>query len=340
MDNTYYILAKTKIDIERLHICTWEFPNETSYIEFGMEFAYDAFTEDVLEFYLTAACFKKNGSTGDNDDNANHYVESLHANLINTDNARFIFNDVAKGTKNISDSNRNGAYIEFAEREYLTVLPCKIKLEDGYAVLKIAKPEREKTKGNMYFRILVKLENPVAIIKKGISQATYIYDLKINEKRNIPSEIYGLIDDKDLKICSVKNLFCFHAIPDNFSVNFVDSSKLRNIRKLETKAFQNYLPQITGISKDCYNIIFLKDKGADGYSFFSMCTEEIIGSKQIAFAVGANILCSLLFAISSLNFAENANVAWYLQIPWNYWFAFGVLLLLCIYFFSSIKKKL
>ena len=37
-----------------------------------------------------------------------------------------------------------------------------------------------------------------------------------------------------------------------------------------------------GISKDCYNIMFLKDDDKDGkesYSLFSICTEETIGSK-------------------------------------------------------------
>ena len=83
-------------------------------------------------------------------------------------------------------------------------------------------------------------------------------------------------------------MFCLHAVPDNFVFSFVDSSKLKNIRKLESIAFQRYLPEIEGISKDCYNIMFLKDDNSDGkesYSLFTICTEETIGSKQIAFAI-------------------------------------------------------
>lgn len=54
MNNSYYILAKEAIHIERLHICTWEFTNADSYIEFGMEFSYGSFTNDTLTFgYLS-----------------------------------------------------------------------------------------------------------------------------------------------------------------------------------------------------------------------------------------------------------------------------------------------
>lgn len=41
MNNAYYLLSKEQIEIKRFHICTWEFPNESSYLEFGFEFPYD-----------------------------------------------------------------------------------------------------------------------------------------------------------------------------------------------------------------------------------------------------------------------------------------------------------
>ena len=145
----------------------------------------------------------------------------------------------------------------------------------------------------------------------------------------------------DLNICKVNKVFCLHAVPDNFVFSFVDSSKLKNIRKLESIAFQRYLPEIEGISKDCYNIMFLKDDNSDnkeGYSLFTICTEETIGSQQIALAIGANILCSLLFALSSLRFIRNPNIEWYCQIPWEYWTALGILLILCIYLYVPTKS--
>ena len=193
----------------------------------------------------------------------------------------------------------------------------------------------------MYFRVLIKLGNyTIAIKKSGIAQTTFIYDFKINETRNLPQNVYDLKKDRGLEICNVKNVFCLHAIPDNFVFSFVDSSKLKNIRKLESSAFMQYLPEIKGIRKDCYNIMFLKESGKESYSFFSICTEETIGSKQIALAVGANILCSLLFALSSLHFVKDSTIEWYKQIPWEYWGALSILFILCIYLFIPFWKKI
>jgi len=330
MDNAYYILAKKQIEIERLHICTWELPNDSSYIEFGIEFSYDSFEGDSLTFFLAAPFINKSSD-----------VSCLLKNLSDSANGRFIFNDVVSGIDNVGEDARDGSILKFEKRKKLTVLPCDIKVNDGLISFVIKKPIRYE--GNLYFRVLIKLgKNAVALKKSGIAQTTYIYDFKINETRNIPQGIYDLKKNNGLEICKVNNIFCLHAIPDNFVFSFVDSSKLKNIRKLETSAFQRYLPEIKGISKDCYNIMFLKDDNQDGkesYSLFSICTEETIGSKQIALAVGANILCSLLFAIASLRFAKDSSIEWYQQIPWEYWGAFAILIFLCIYLFTPLKKK-
>lgn len=328
MDNTFYILAKKQIDIERLHVCTWEFPNDFSYIEFGIEFSYEDFNDDSLTFFLAAPFI-----------NTNSFVTCLLKNLSDSANGRFIFNDVVSGIDNVGEDSRDGSILKFEKRDKLTVLPCDIEVNEGLISFSIKKPNSHE--GNLYFRVLIKLgKNPVAIKKRGIAQATYIYDFKINETRNLPQGIYDLKKKNSLEICNVKNVFCLHSIPDNFAFSFVDSSKLKNIRKLETSAFQRYLPEIKCISKDCYNIMFLKDSGKESYSLFSICTEETIGSKQIALAVGANILCSLLFAFSTLRFVKDATIVWYKQIPWEFWGAIVILIVLCIYLFTPLKKKL
>lgn len=59
MDNAYYILAKDNVSIERLHICTWEFPHESSFIEFGLEFPYESFVNDSIILYLAAPFIKE-----------------------------------------------------------------------------------------------------------------------------------------------------------------------------------------------------------------------------------------------------------------------------------------
>lgn len=330
MDNTYYILAKKQMDIERLHICTWEFSNDSSYIEIGMEFSYECFEENQLHLRLAVPFIKAKDS-----------VTCLLKNLSDRDNGRFIFNDVVSGIDNVGEDSRDGSILKFDKRENLTVLPCEIKVEDELISFTIEKPNRHE--GNLYFRVLIKIDNDtIAIRKKGVAQTSYIYDFKINETRNLPQNIYDLKKISGLEICKVKRVFCLHAVPDNFIFSFVDSSKLKNIRKLESAAFQKYLPEIKGISKDCYNIMFLKDDDSDGkesYSLFSICMEETIGFKQIALAIGANILCSLLFALSSLRFIKKPGIDWYCQIPWEYWGAFVVLILLCIYLFTSVKRK-
>ena len=327
MDNAYYILAEKQIEIERLHICTWEFPSESSYIEFGVEFSYENFSENTLTLLLAAPFIKTNSP-----------VTCLLKNLSDRANGRFIFNDVVCGIDNVGDDSRDGSILKFERREKLTILPCAIDVKDGIITFVVNKPNRHE--GNLYFRVLIKLEDSsVAIKKSGIAQTTYIYDFKINETRNLPQEIYDIKKNNRLKICKVHNVFCLHAIPDNFAFSFVDSSKLKNIRKLETSAFQQYLPEVKGISKDCYNIMFLKDSKKESYSLFSICNEEAIGSKQIALAVGANILCSLLFAISSLQFVKDSTNEWYRQIPWEYYGAFVILILLGIYLFTPLKRK-
>ena len=88
--------------------------------------------------------------------------------------------------------------------------------------------------------------------------------------------------------------------------------------------------------------MFLKDDDKDGkesYSLFSICTEETIGSKQIALAIGANILCSSLFAFSSLRFVKDSTIEWYRQIPWEYWGAIAILVVLFVYLFAPLNKK-
>ena len=168
MDNTFYILEKKQIDIERLHICTWEFPNDFSYIEFGIEFSYENFKEDSITFFLAAPFI-----------NTNSFVTCLLKNLSDSANGRFIFNDVVSGIDNVGEDSRDGSILKFEKRDKLTVLPCDIEINEGLISFSIKKPSSHE--GNMYFRVLIKLgKDSVAIKKRGIAQTTYIYDFKIN----------------------------------------------------------------------------------------------------------------------------------------------------------------
>lgn len=161
MNNSYYILAKEAIQIERLHICTWEFPNADSYIEFGMEFSYRSFTNDTLNIWLSAPFIKEN------DD-----VKCLLKNLTDSANSRFIFNNIVSGISNIGADSRDGSVLHFEGRDSLTILPCKIDVSSGLLKFTLNKPNRYD--GNLYFRVLVKHNGTIAIKKSGIAQNIYI----------------------------------------------------------------------------------------------------------------------------------------------------------------------
>lgn len=145
--------------------------------------------------------------------------------------------------------------------------------------------------------------------------------------------------NENLHICQIHNLFCLHSVPDDFEFSFIDSSKLKNIRKLETEAFKKYLPDVKDIGKDCYNIMFLKDCGKESYSLFTTCSEETIGTKQISLAIATNILCSLLFFVYSVRTGIKKGEVWYIQMPWEGIIALFVLIVLCLYLFHIKRKK-
>lgn len=326
MNNSYYILAKSPIHIVRLHICTWEFPNNDSYIEFGLEFSYESLANDTLNIWLSVPFIREQDE-----------VKCLLENLSDRANSRFIFNDIVSRIENIGEDYRDGSILRFEERNPLTILPCRIEVSSGLLKFTLNRPNRYD--GNLYFRVLVKHNGTIAIKKSGIAKNTYIYDLKINETRNLPEDIYNLKSNEDLHICPIQNLFCLHSVPDDFDINFLDSSKLKNIRKLETEAFKRYLQNVEDIGKDCYNIIFLKDCNKDSYSLFTTCSEETIGTKQISLAIATNILCSLLFFVYSVRTGIKKDEVWYIQMPWEGIIALLVLIVLCLYLFISHKKK-
>ena len=53
MDNTYYILSKDSLTIERFHFCTWDI-SKKPYIEFGVELTDNCFkNKNELILYFT-----------------------------------------------------------------------------------------------------------------------------------------------------------------------------------------------------------------------------------------------------------------------------------------------
>lgn len=342
MDNTYYVLSNHDVKIERFHICTWESLKGAANIEFGVEIDKNTFANQDIHLYIAIPFVKKPNSQ------EKTKTRDLYDQLTDKKNLRFIFNDVVKNPHTIGDDERNGCIVEFEKREKLVVLPCKVSEENGYLDILLKKPthinEEAHDTGNYYFRIIVETEKPIAEQLSGISQKSYLYDIKINISRNIPDEVYDLKKDKELKICKIKKMFCFHNIPDSFELSFVNYKDLQNIRKLETSAFLHYLPELNQVKKGHTNTVFLKsedtDEKGDGYSFFTVCTDESIGIRQVALAVGANILISLLFAISAFRISYSPldqKVPCYEQIPFEYYAALSILVILCIVVFCWNK---
>lgn len=50
MDNTYFILSKENLCIERFHICTWNLKDSFAFVEFGIEIKKDQLSPEFDVF--------------------------------------------------------------------------------------------------------------------------------------------------------------------------------------------------------------------------------------------------------------------------------------------------
>lgn len=328
MNNTYFILSNKNVEIERLHICTWDIIDYNAAIEIGFEFTTESKSKDV-SFKISLPFIKPTDKT-------KCLMEAL---VRDDDNSKFIFNDKIKANKPINGDKRNGVILEFEIRNSLSVLPVKdINIANGICSFVVRNINHQV---NNYVRIYIQTKLPnLSVVKSGITKISYIYDIKINEKRNLPTHINDLLNG-GFTICNtIKQCFCFHVIPSLYNISYVNSNKLKNIRILESEAFNRYLPNSYKMKKDGHIIIFNKSEDSkDGtYTFFSEFEKETIGNKQIILAIGANILCSLLFGISSLRGDFEQGLNWYEKLPWEFWLAIITLVIFVGLLFIPIKR--
>lgn len=327
MNNTYFILSNKAIVIERLHVCTWDFISSKAAFEIGMEFMPNPFVRNV-EIIFSLPFLKET-------DNAICLMKSL---ICDDDNSKFIFNDTIKANKPINGDKRNGAILEFNSRNSLAVLPIKkLNVKDGVCSFTVDNL-KQATKNYVRLYIQTTVQN-LAVVKKGITKTSYIYDIKVNEKRNLPDHINELLNNGYVLCNKINSCFCFHVIPSQYNISYLNNNKLKNIRILESDAFNKYLPNTEKMKNNESLIIFNKsEKATDGtYTFFSEFEKETIGDKQIVLAIGANVLCSLLFGIFSLRDWERGG-KWYEWLPWEFWFAIAVLIALIGYMFVPWEK--
>lgn len=323
MNNSFYVYSNSPLTIERLHICTWDIKGAKSKLEIGLEIMNDEVlrAQNPVRISLSMP-FDLNGIK----------VKSLHNELCEEKFSQYIFNDIIKSSDIIDEDAKRGKVLHFKERGGLAILPVDTKAsqEDNMLNLTI---NPSGVAENVYVRMIMDLgENTVAVVKNGIAKKGFIFDFKINESRNMPDGLVTKIKSSDL--LTIKNVFLFHAVPDSYNIDFYDSNKFKSIRKLETGVFADY----TGIEQlrnDEYMILFNKDTDKKAYSFYTCFSDEVIGAKQIMLAIGANIICSMLFSLPSFRNSWNCFKPWAAQFPWEWIVA--VLILIALYI--CIKKK-
>lgn len=306
MDNSFFILSEKELIIERFHICTWDFKDRKSFIELGFEIENSSSLGDETNLTFTAPFLREIKEEA---------IICLADRLKLRENSKFIFNDSVKSSIPIDD-DRNGTILDFEIRGNLTVIPVKekkINKKSGAVYLKIKTPKQAK--GNIYFRILIELPfKTIAISKGSFSKTMYIFDLKVNEQRNLPKEVFEEMEQKNQSLSIIHNCFCLHIIPDTFEISFIDDKKLKNIRELEYLAFKKYLPdKVKGLKKEEHMIVFNKASKDRSYTFFSTFTKEKLGHKQVLFTLAANIFCSLLLIITTNEkycFSDLKSIPW------------------------------
>lgn len=331
MDNSFFIRSNLEnLKIERFHICSWEFLS-SSLIEFGLEIDSGSIKNlKTLSLDLFVPWAKKDSNTSD-----------FYDKLKDSKNSRFIFNDSVLHTSYLDGGqNRQGVIHEFSARNKLCLLPVQLdqKNEIGKISLKVDLSEYHKKSNidaNVYLRIGIEPSSEsIATRKKGIGKSTIIYDIKMNESRNIPDHL--LNEFKKTKACHIETCFCFHIVPNSYNITFFESEHLKNVRTLEFEPFKNYLDD-KRLKKDELMVVFSKKSSHESYSFFTIFSKERIGASQFAIAILINIICGFLFAFPSIREAipQTADFSTKLKsAPNEFYLAAFLAVGLVIYFFT------
>ena len=330
MDNSFFIFTDkvNPVQIERFHICTWEFNNDSSLIEFGFEVSKESIKSNQLSVSLFIPWFSKSCE-----------VKDLYDKLSIAENSRFIFNDSLSRTDSL-DGGRNklGVIHKFSDRNELCVLPVSIdksidKVITATVNLQPYLDYNSESKPNIYFRFWIKPVIPfISMRKKGISKSTIIYDIKVNERRNIPDDRVKYFSDKEF--CKIQSCFSFNILPNKYDIVFFDNSSLKNVRTLEYDSFNKYLGD-KRVKKDELIVVFNKKQNAESFSFFSIYSKERIGPGQFSLAILINIVCGVLLFIPAYRktFVPEIPLSqvWH-QLPSEIFIALGIAVGTLIYF--------
>ena len=287
--------------IERLHLCSWLFPDGEEYLECGMQIR--VMQEELeeaksgLEILLWLPWIQETSDTEDS-------FEDLYPALKESENARFIFNEGVREAKFFDNGERKkGVLLSFTDGTILAMLPVEHQFEDGRIKLRVALPECEVTTEceyplHLYFRFLLKVpETFYSFRQKAISKTICSYDIKINEPRNRPVNN----DFDHVSMCLIGGAYIIHIVPGNYNLTFLGKD-FKSVRILEKQQYANYVKDMKllpkRIAKDKPIVVFNKKMVSamtDGdagilpldkiklspCSFFSVFEVETIGYAQV-----------------------------------------------------------
>lgn len=275
-----------KLKITKLHLCSWELNSTEGIIEIGCEIDKACIKDKsqlILNFYLNWL---------DNDSK----IIDLYENLSDSQNSNFIFNDSISNTTYFDGGNKKtGLVHHFSNKNSLAILPVSLKAENKKikAVVDLSSYlNKDGGNTNCYirFKIETKLKNLI-LKKQGISKASHIYDVKVNESRNVPETM------KNEQFCAIEQCFYFNVVPNRYNASLLDKN-LKSIRSLEYSSFSNYLKD-DRLKDNEFMVVFTK-KNNESFVFYNIYDNETIGSDQMAAAFLANLACGILLFIPTL----------------------------------------
>jgi hypothetical protein len=348
MDNSYFVYTTPgeSLNIERFHICTWEFSNNSNLVEFGCEITSESVAnKNVIEIKLFIPWLTINAT-----------ITDFYTRLREPSNSRFIFNDSISNVASLDGGeNQNGVIHKFSGKDKLCILPIefindfenhKVTVRLNLNIYHQFEHPLGEPRPNIYFRFCIKpKKSEISVTKKGITKSTILYDIKLNQRRNIPDGLLNEILQHEL--CNVKTCFCFNIIPNTHDLVFFDSATLKNVRTLEYGAFKKYLGNDL-LQEEGLIVVFNKKSELDSYSFFSIFTKEHIGIDQLAVALFINLVAGVLLFIASLEVSlalENRKFS-SISLPLSFWLVVILFLAMLCYFLKKrfdfsfkIKKK-
>ena len=330
MDNSFFVLSKQRINIGSFDICTWDFEKNNCFLEMGMQIENNGL--ERIDMILAVPLITSSDTVRD----------LLPIIARDPKTSRFIFDDRIKSFDPIEGSNTNGVNIVFEDSGPMTIIPATdIKTDAAKGIISFSCIIPKSASSRIYTRILIGTDLPtIAHVHNGIAKATYLYDIKLNEKRNLPDNVQQIIES-GYGICRTSECTCQHIVPKMYDIAFVDGNMLQNIRTLEDQFFEIFLPARKDLKTDAYMIVTNASKGKDSHTFFTVFDKETIGTKQIVFAIGADILCNMLFAAGSIRTIKNtinSEIELLQEIPFEFWAACATFVIVVMVFFGGRIK--